>query len=94
MKDGLRLGKVIWMGPNKKSKNYKSFVRPGHHCLSIVLERATAGYYSLRTGYLLFQNGLHRATMMRLYQSIILIFTGLKYGWVQTQNLSEIQVYC
>ena len=76
------------------SQNYKSIVRPGYHCLSIVLDRATPGYYCIRTGYLLFQNGLRRATMIQLYESLFLIFTGLKYGWVQTQNLSEIQVYC
>ena len=43
-------------------QNYKSIVTPGYHCLSIVLERATPGYHCLRTGYLLFQNGLRRAT--------------------------------
>ena len=48
----------------KISQKYKSIVRPGYHCLSIVLERATPGYYCLRTGYLLFQNGLPRATMI------------------------------
>ena len=48
----------------KISQNYKSIVRPGYHCLSIVLERATPGYHCIRTGYLLFQNGLRRATLM------------------------------
>ena len=50
------------------SQNYKSIVRPGYHCLSIVLEWATPGYHCLRTGYLLFQNGLRRATKTWLYQ--------------------------
>ena len=49
-------------------QNYKSFVRPGYHCLSIVIDRATPGYHCLRTGYLLFQNGLRRATKIWLYQ--------------------------
>ena len=52
----------------KISQKYKSIVKPGYHCLSIVLERATPGYYCLRTGYLLFQNGLPRATKIWLYQ--------------------------
>ena len=52
----------------KISQNYKSIVRPGYHCLSIVLDRATPGYYCIRTGYLLFQNGLPRATKIWLYQ--------------------------
>ena len=78
----------------KISQNYKSIVRPGYHCLSIVLDRATPGYYCIRTGYLLFQNGLHQATMVVLYQRLFLIFTGLMLGWVQTQNLSEFKIYC
>ena len=48
----------------KISQKYKSIVGPGYYCLSIVSERATPGYYCIRTGYLLFQNGLPRATMM------------------------------
>ena len=73
---------------------YKSIVKPGYHCLPFVLERATTGYYCVRTGYLLFQNGLRRATNMGLYRILFLIFTGLIYRWVQTGHLSDIQVYC
>ena len=48
----------------KLVQNYKSIVRLGYHCLSIVLDWATLGYHCVRLGYLLFQTGLRWATMI------------------------------